>query len=139
MKRMLALVLLLCMAGGCGLAAELDLYATPDPGATESPSVSDKLPELSEAPLLEAPPINLNCAAALLMEPESGQILFEMNADSPRAVASVTKVMTILLTLEAIEQGRISVEQSLVVSEKASGMGGSQVLNLAQVIVFPEK
>ena len=128
MKRMLALVVLMCMAAGCGLAAELDLYATPDPGATNAPSVSDKLPELSEAPLLEAPPMNLNCAAALLMEPESGQILFEMNADSPRAVASVTKVMTILLTLEAVEQGRISVDQRVVVSEKASGMGGSQVL-----------
>ena len=128
MKRMLALVVLMCMAAGCGLAAELDLYATPEPGATRAPSVSDALPELSEAPLLEAPPMNLNCAAALLLEPESGQILFEMNADSPRAVASVTKVMTILLTLEAIEQGRILVDQTLVVSEKASGMGGSQVL-----------
>ena len=128
MKRMLALVVLMCMVAGCGLAEELDLYATPEPGATRAPSVSDALPELSEAPLLEAPPMNLNCAAALLLEPESGQILFEMNADSPRAVASVTKVMTILLTLEAIEQGRISVDQTLVVSEKASGMGGSQVL-----------
>ncbi len=128
MKRMLALVLLLCMAAGCGHAAELDLYAAPEPDATKAPSVSDRLPELSEAPLLETPPMNLNCAAALLMEPESGQILFEMNADAPRAVASVTKVMTILLTLEAIEQGRISVDQSVSISEKASGMGGSQVL-----------
>ena len=128
MKRMLALVLLLCMVAGCGHAAELDLYAAPEPDATRAPSVSDRLPELSEAPLLEAPPINLNCAAALLLEPESGQILFEMNADAPRAVASVTKVMTILLTLEAIEQGRISVDQSVAISEKASGMGGSQVL-----------
>ena len=128
MKRMLALVLLLCMVAGCGHAAELDLYAAPEPDATRAPSVSDRLPDLSEAPLLEAPPMNLNCAAALLLEPESGQILFEMNADAPRAVASVTKVMTILLTLEAIEQGRISVDQSVAISEKASGMGGSQVL-----------
>ena len=128
MKKMLALVLLLCMVAGCGHAAELDLYAAPEPDATRAPSVSDRLPELSEAPLLEAPPMNLNCAAALLLEPESGQILFEMNADAPRAVASVTKVMTILLTLEAIEQGRISVDQSVAISEKASGMGGSQVL-----------
>ena len=125
---MLALVLLLCMVAGCGHAAELDLYAAPEPDATRAPSVSDRLPELSKAPLLEAPPMNLNCAAVLLLEPESGQILFEMNADAPRAVASVTKVMTILLTLEAIEQGRISVDQSVAISEKASGMGGSQVL-----------
>ena len=128
MKKIIALVALLCLIVASGHAEELDLYATPMPGTTDAPSASKALPELSEAPLLEAPPMNLNCAAALLLEPESGQILFEMNADSPRAVASVTKVMTILLTLEAIEQGRISVDQTLVVSEKASGMGGSQVL-----------
>ena len=64
---MLALVLLLCMAAGCGHAAELDLYAAPEPDATRAPSVSDRLSELSESPLLETPPMNLNCAAALLM------------------------------------------------------------------------
>ena len=128
MKKIIALVALLCLLAASAHAAELDLYAAPEPDASAAPSASDSLPELSEAPLLEAPPMNLNCAAALLLEPESGQILFEMNADSPRAVASVTKVMTILLTLEAIEQGRISVDQSVAISESASGMGGSQVL-----------
>ena len=128
MKKIVALVALLCLVVASGHAAELDLYATPKPGTSDAPSASEALSELSEAPLLEAPPMNLNCAAALLLEPESGQILFEMNADSPRAVASVTKVMTILLTLEAIEQGRISVDQSVSISENASSMGGSQVL-----------
>lgn len=72
--------------------------------------------------------MNLNCGAALLLEPRSGQILFEMNADIPRPVASVTKVMTILLTLEAIQQGRIHPQQNVTISENAAGMGGSQVL-----------
>ena len=128
MKKIIALAMLLCLLVGAGLGEELDLYATPEPGATRAPSASDGIPELSQAPLLETPPMNLNCAAALLLEPESGQILFEMNADAARPVASVTKVMTILLTLEAIEQGRISPEQRVTISESASGMGGSQVL-----------
>ena len=72
--------------------------------------------------------MRLNCASALLLEPQSGQVIFEMNADVPRPVASVTKVMTILLTLEAIQQGRISLDQAVSISEQASGMGGSQVL-----------
>ncbi len=83
---------------------------------------------LANAPLLESPPMTLNCASAMLVEPESGSVIFEMNADSPRAVASVTKVMTILLTLEAIDSGRISLDDRVQISESAAGMGGSQVL-----------
>jgi len=85
-------------------------------------------PAISEGPLLEAPPMNLNCGSALLLEKESGQILFEMNSDVERPVASVTKIMTILLTLEAIDQGRISRDQKVTISKNAAGMGGSQVL-----------
>ena len=72
--------------------------------------------------------MHLNCAAALLMEADSGQIIFEMNADSPRPVASVTKVMTILLALEQLDAGRVSSEDAVTVSDSAAGMGGSQVL-----------
>ncbi len=83
---------------------------------------------LSESALLDAPPIDLPCGAALLAEAESGQILFQMNADQARPVASITKVMTILLALEAIDQGRIAIDQQVNISPNASGMGGSQVL-----------
>ena len=94
------------------------------PAATSTPAPV----ELSGTALLDAPPMALDCAAALLLEPESGQIIFEMNADSPRAVASVTKVMTILLTLEAIDDGRVALDDVVTISESAAGMGGSQVL-----------
>ena len=129
MKKLCALLLVMCLLGAPALGEdELDLFATPAPEAAASPSASDSIPELSEAPLLETPPINLNCASALLLDTQSGQIIFGMNEDVPRPVASVTKVMTILLTLEAIEQGRISVDQQLTISQSAAGMGGSQVL-----------
>ena len=128
MKKLCALVVALCLISVIAIGEELDLFSTPEPGNIQKSSASDSIPELSQSPLLEAPPINLNCASALLLECESGQILFEMNADIQRPVASVTKVMTILLTLEAIEQGRISPQQTTVISENAESMGGSQVL-----------
>ncbi len=84
--------------------------------------------ELSVGVMEDTPALELKCAAALLMEPESGQIIFEKNADERRAVASVTKIMSILLTVEAIEEGRIALEDTVTVSANAAGMGGSQVL-----------
>ena len=116
----LAIALILLMPGAA--LAEVDL-STPAP--TQPPAAP---PQLSAAPLLDAPPIALSCAAAILVEPESGQVLFEQNADVPRPVASVTKVMTILLALEALAQGRVSLEDEFSVSQAAAGMGGSQVL-----------
>ncbi len=83
---------------------------------------------LSVGPLEQQPPIEMKCASALLVEPDSGQIVFEKNADERRPVASVTKIMSILLTVEAIEEGRIDVTDHVVISANASGMGGSQVL-----------
>lgn len=120
--RFLALLLIAALFAPAAGAASLDLSA---PAPSPQPS---SLPRLSDQALLDAPPMTLNCASALLMEPESGQIIFEMNADSPRAVASVTKVMTILLTLEAIQAGRISPDDTVTISPDAAGMGGSQVL-----------
>ena len=126
MKKLCAAALVLCILFSCAFGEELDLLSTPVPGQTRSPAAP--APQISESPLLEIPPMNLNCGAALLLEPQSGQILFEMNADVPRPVASVTKVMTILLTLEALQQGRIHIDQTTAISESAAGMGGSQVL-----------
>lgn len=80
------------------------------------------------AALEETPPIALDCAGAILLEPESGQVIFEKNADERRPVASVTKIMAILLACEAVEQGRCALEDTVIVSERASSMGGSQVL-----------
>ncbi len=125
MKKIFAFLLILCLMGNCALGDEIDLFSTPIP---DQPAAEESIPELSLEPLLEGAPMDLSCASALLLEPQSGQIIFEMNADVQRPVASVTKVMTILLTLEAIEQGRISLDQTMTISQNAAGMGGSQVL-----------
>ena len=67
---------------------------------------------LSEGAMEEKAPMTLPCVSAMLLEPESGQIIFEVNADEKRPVASVVKIMTILLTVEAEEAGRLSLTRS---------------------------
>ena len=84
--------------------------------------------ELSLLPLEERAPVSLECKSALQMEASSGQIIFETNADEKRPVASVVKIMTILMCLEAVDSGRVSLDDRVTISKNASGMGGSQVL-----------
>ncbi|MPM42690.1 D-alanyl-D-alanine carboxypeptidase DacF [bioreactor metagenome] len=69
----------------------------------------------------------VDAAAALLMEKETGTILYEKNAHAKLEPASVTKVMTMLLIMEALEDGRITMEDKVTVSKHAASMGGSQV------------
>lgn len=68
-----------------------------------------------------------NCKAYVLIERSTGKVLTEQNSTEHLPIASVTKLMTILLTLEEVDAGNISLEDEIVVSENASGMGGSQV------------
>ena len=69
----------------------------------------------------------LDCKSAVLMEAETGRILYEQNADEALPPASVTKIMTLLLTIEAIEKGNITLDQMLTASDHAASMGGTQV------------
>ena len=65
--------------------------------------------------------------SALLMDVATGTVLFEQNAHEPLPPASVTKVMTMLLIMEAIDDGRICWEDTVTASETAAGKGGSQI------------
>lgn len=69
----------------------------------------------------------VNCKSYILIDKDSGKILNENNSKERLPVASVTKLMTILLTLEQISEGNIEVDDLVCVSENASGMGGSQI------------
>ncbi len=69
----------------------------------------------------------LNCKSAVLMEAETGRILYEQNAREPLPPASVTKIMTLLLVMEAIERGAITLDTMLTTSANAASMGGSQI------------
>ena len=82
--------------------------------------------QADEQPMKAEAPITLTSPSAILCEASTGQVIFEKNADERRPVASVNKVMTILLTLEAVDEGRVSLEDQVTVSPRAASMGGSQ-------------
>lgn len=65
--------------------------------------------------------------SAILMEAAGGNVIWEKDADTRRAPASVTKVMTLLLIFDALEEGKIALEDDVQTSEYAASMGGSQV------------
>lgn len=65
--------------------------------------------------------------SAVLMEASTGQIIYESNSEEQRSPASITKIMTILLTFEALSDERIHLEDAVSVTAHAAGMGGSQV------------
>lgn len=72
-------------------------------------------------------PLNLAAQSAVLIEQSTGQILYSYNQSQRMAPASVTKVMTLLLVAEALESGKISLEDKVAASPYACSMGGSQI------------
>ncbi len=71
--------------------------------------------------------IDLESKAGILMEAKTGRILFEQNSNEKLRPASVTKIMTILLIMESIENGKIKLDDQVPCSDNASKMGGSQI------------
>ena len=86
-----------------------------------------QLIENENVPLIENMPFDIKAKSALLMAANTGEIIFEMNSNEKRPIASITKIMTMLLVMEAIAQNKISLNDVVVASEHAAGMGGSQV------------
>ena len=105
-KRLLALAL--C----CVLAAALCMPAFAEPLA---------------AGRFALPDFDVPCRAAVLIDLSSGTVLYEKEPDTPMPIASITKVMTLLLTFEAIEAGKVSLQDTVPVSDHAYNMGGSQI------------
>jgi D-alanyl-D-alanine carboxypeptidase (penicillin-binding protein 5/6) len=71
--------------------------------------------------------LNLSCESAVLIEPMSGRVIYDKDKDKVLRPASVTKVMTLLLIMEAIDRGDCNLTDTVTVSEHAASMGGSQV------------
>ena len=69
--------------------------------------------------------VETNCKSAILIEPETGRVLEEQEADTELPIASVTKIMTMLLIMEEIDAGRMTLADEVTVSEYAMSMGGS--------------
>lgn len=71
--------------------------------------------------------IDLACPSAILMERSTGEVLYTKDADTSRPLASVTKIMTLLLIMEAIDNDKITLDDHVTCSAHAASMGGSQV------------
>ncbi len=80
--------------------------------------------EPQEAPSGE---VSVSAPSVVLMEASTGQIVYEKDPDTLRHPASITKIMTMILIFDAFEEGKISLEDTVTVSEYAASMGGSQV------------
>ena len=72
-------------------------------------------------------PFDIQSKSAILMDYETGTVLYEKDPHEKLQIASVTKIMTILLALEAIDEGKLKLDDTVTISEYASSMGGSQV------------
>lgn len=93
------------------------LLAKPAAVAAEDPGEADKG---QEEVLIDAP-------SGILMEAETGAVLFEKDADTRRSPASITKIMTLILIFDALEAGKLTMEEQVTTSAHAKSMGGSQV------------
>ncbi|WP_026475897.1 D-alanyl-D-alanine carboxypeptidase family protein [Alkaliphilus transvaalensis] len=74
-----------------------------------------------------AQPFDINARSAILIDAATGTVLYEKNIHEAYPPASVTKIMTMLLVMEAIDEGKLTLEDKVVVSEHASKMGGTQL------------
>ncbi len=86
-----------------------------------------ELPAKNYCPKVIEDSLELNCKSAVLMEGNTGSVLYVQNPDEALPPASVTKIMTLLLVMEAIDQGKIKLSDMVCTSEYAASMGGSQV------------
>jgi len=112
MKKVLAFILACLMLCGTAFAME---------------SAEDITWEPSVEAVVTMDNITVAVPSAILMEKTTGKILYEQNAHDRLAPASVTKIMTILLIVEAIDNGTLSLSETVTTSTNAAGMGGSQI------------
>ena len=127
--RAFAAVLLALLLIQTGVCADENTFAGEPRVVTEY--MNDTLYEsFEEPPVLPASGNvmpDIPASSALLCEVSTGTVLFEKDADSRRPPASITKIMTMLLTVEAVESGKISFNDTVTASKHACSMGGSQI------------
>lgn len=75
----------------------------------------------------ETQQLNITAKSAVLMEASTGEVLYDKNSSERLSPASITKIMTLILIFDALEEGKITLEDEVITSEYAKSMGGSQV------------
>lgn len=113
MKRLLRCLLMTWIA--VSLFCAQTVYAT------------EKTPEAETESTANTPNLSILSPSAVLIEASTGKLIYEKSAGERRSPASITKIMTLLLTFEALEKGKIGLEDQVTTSAYAKSMGGSQV------------
>jgi D-alanyl-D-alanine carboxypeptidase (penicillin-binding protein 5/6) len=128
LKRGFAVILALCLLVYPMGARAIDVIVEDGEGEAEETLAFLQLEEdVPAAPVIAAMADSLPAKSAILLEQATGNVLFEQNPDEPLPPASVTKVMTLLLVMEALESGKIMLDDMVACSEYAASMGGSQI------------
>ena len=118
---------LLCAGVVCFWLFALTFGTAQGKGLRIQPAVQAQAEPAVQTLTVTPPQLTLPCRAAMLIDQTSGTVLYEMNADQTMPIASITKVMTLLLTFEAVHAGRLTMDTAVPVSEHAYHMGGSQI------------
>lgn len=126
MKKIIStlLCLLLCFAGSLSVSAAegaIQVSAECDISDIEVPLTA------AETSAAIGQKLDIKAKSVILMEPVTGEILYEDNADEKLAPASITKIMSLLLVMEAIDRGDLTLETVITASDHACSMGGSQI------------
>lgn len=92
-----------------------------------SDDMNEPLPEITETITLVDGNLDINAKSCVLIEPETQTVLYENNGNERLAPASITKIMSLLLIMEAIDEGKLALDSKITASEHACSMGGSQI------------
>ena len=122
MQRFLTIILsMLILSGGLICKAEKKIASECDIGDIDIP-LSDVVETAAVGTVLE-----INAKSAVLLEPYTGKVLYEQNGDEKLPPASITKVMSLLLVMEALDRKEFGLDTVVTASEHACSMGGSQI------------
>ncbi len=127
LKKITAVVLCFAMLSSFTVFADTVETAINGGNITTEYMSDDLLEPFSEASATAETVLELDAKSAILMEPTTGRVLYEQNTHEKLAPASITKIMSLLLIMEAIESGKMTLEDNVSASEHAVSMGGSQI------------
>ncbi len=122
MKKLVSLLL-------CLIILSVSLFCSAATVSTEFEGVNleEPLEENLEANAKVGETLNINAKSAILMEYNTGKVLYESNSGQKLAPASITKIMSLILVMEAIKEGNLSLTDTVTASEHAASLGGSQI------------
>ena len=123
MKKLIAFLMVLCLMSGICVSAKESVTVSSEC------DISDINVPIDSAPVNAAigQTLDIKAKSVVLMEPNTGKVLYESNSDEKLPPASITKIMSLLLVMEAIDRGDITLETVVTASEHACSMGGSQI------------